>query len=43
MERAFRVLEIDWPTAVKRLPGYLVGTLGAFWTLQRTIALLGAN
>ena len=42
LERAFRVLEIDWPTAVKRLPGYLVGTLGAFWTLQRTLALLGA-
>jgi len=42
LERAFRVLEVHWPTAVARLPGYVVGTLGAYWTIQRTLVLLGA-
>ena len=40
LERAFRLLQIHWPTWVARLPGYLVGTLGAFWTLQRVAILL---
>ena len=33
---AFRVLEIRWPRGVEALPGYAVGSLGAFWTIQRT-------
>jgi hypothetical protein len=41
LERAFRVLEIRWPRWVEALPGYAVGTLGAFWTIQRTAILLG--
>lgn len=40
LERAFRVLEVRWPRAVERLPGYAVGTLGAYWTIQRTLLLL---
>lgn len=40
LERAFRILEIRWPTLVARLPGYLVGTLGAFWTIQRVAIML---
>ena len=40
LERAFRLLEILWPLAIKRLPGYFVGTLGAFWTIQRVALLL---
>jgi hypothetical protein len=40
LERAFRLLEIHWPRIVERLPGYLVGTLGAFWTIQRVSILL---
>ena len=40
LERAFRTLEIHWPRLVLRLPGYAVGSFGAFWTLQRTFALL---
>jgi hypothetical protein len=40
LERAFRLLEIHWPRVVERLPGYLVGTLGAFWTIQRVALLL---
>jgi hypothetical protein len=41
-EQAFRVLEVRWPVFVARLPGYAVGTLGAYWTIQRTLILLGA-
>jgi len=40
LERSFRILQIHWPKLVERLPGYLVGTLGAFWTIQRVIILL---
>jgi len=39
LERAFRLLQIHWPMAVQRLPGYAVGTLGAFWTIQRIVIL----
>jgi hydrogenase/urease accessory protein HupE len=41
--RSFRTLEVRWPGWVEALPGYAVGALGAFWTLQRTVALLGAT
>ena len=40
LERSFRVLEIRWPAMVARLPGYAVGTLGAYWTIQRVAVLL---
>ena len=42
IERSFRVLEVRWPRWVEALPGYLVGTLGAFWTIQRVALLIGA-
>ena len=41
LERSFRILEIRWPRWVAALPGYAVGTLGAFWTIQRTAILFG--
>jgi len=41
LERSFRILEIRWPRWVTALPGYAVGTLGAFWTIQRTAILFG--
>lgn len=41
LERSFLTLEIRWPRIVRALPGYAVGTLGAYWTIQRTIILLG--
>ncbi len=43
LERSFRVLEIHWPRIVQRLPGYTVGTLGAYWFIQRAFILLGAT
>ena len=42
LERAFRTLEIHWPRAAQALPGYTVGSLGAYWTIQRTILLIGS-
>ena len=41
LERSFRRLEIAWPRWVRAVPGYVVGSLGAFWTIQRTAILLG--
>jgi hydrogenase/urease accessory protein HupE len=40
LERSFRTLEIRWPRWVEAFPGYAVGALGAFWTIQRLAALL---
>jgi hydrogenase/urease accessory protein HupE len=42
LERSFRVLEVRWPQFVARMPGYAVGMLGAYWTIQRVLVLLGA-
>jgi hypothetical protein len=41
LERAFRILEIRWPRWVRAVPGYTVGSLGAFWTIQRVLILIG--
>jgi hydrogenase/urease accessory protein HupE len=41
LERSFRILAVRWPRWVAALPGYTVGTLGAFWTIQRVAILLG--
>jgi hydrogenase/urease accessory protein HupE len=41
LERSFRILEVRWPRWVQALPGYTVGSLGAFWTVQRVGLLFG--
>ena len=41
LERSFRQLEIRWSSWAARAPGYLIGSAGAFWTIQRTAILLG--
>ncbi len=41
LARSFRTLEIRWPRWAQLFPGYAVGTLGAFWFIQRTVILLG--
>jgi hydrogenase/urease accessory protein HupE len=43
LERSFRVLEFAWPRWVQALPAYTIGTLGAFWTMQRLALLLRAT
>jgi hydrogenase/urease accessory protein HupE len=40
LARAFRTLDIHWPRWVGALPAYTVGTLGAYWTMQRLGMLL---
>ena len=39
LERSFHVLDMRWAPWVQALPGYTVGTLGAFWTVQRLVLL----
>ena len=43
LERSFRTLEIRWPRFAEALPGYAVGSLGAFWTIQRIAVLVGGS
>jgi hypothetical protein len=42
LERSFRTLDIRWPRFAEALPGYAVGSLGAYWTIQRSLVLFGA-
>jgi HupE / UreJ protein len=43
LERAFRILEVRWPRWAEALPGYTVGSLGDFWTVQRVAIMFGAS
>jgi hydrogenase/urease accessory protein HupE len=38
--RSFGQLEIDWPRPVRMIPGYAVGSLGAFWMVDRIAAMV---
>lgn len=38
---SFRTLEICWPRWVEYVPGYALGALGAFWTIQRVAIVMG--
>ncbi|HTO49728.1 MAG TPA: HupE/UreJ family protein [Burkholderiales bacterium] len=38
--RAFGVLEVHWPRVLQLAPAYVVGSLGAFWTIQRVVLML---
>ena len=37
--RAFKVLQVHWSRRAELVPAYVVGSLGAFWTMQR-VALM---
>jgi len=41
MARVFRARHVRWPRFVELIPAYAVGSLGAFWAIQRTVVLLG--
>jgi hydrogenase/urease accessory protein HupE len=41
LEKSFRVLEVRWPRAVEFLPAYAVGGLGAYWTIDRLMVMVG--
>jgi len=38
--RAMQVLAFRWPRWVELVPAYAIGSLGAYWTIQRTAMLL---
>jgi hydrogenase/urease accessory protein HupE len=40
--QSWRVLEIQWSRRMALVPGYVLGVLGAFWTLDRSFAMFGA-
>jgi len=37
--RSLRVLEFRWPRWVDLAPGYAIGSLGAYWTIQRAVMM----
>ncbi len=39
LQRSFKVLEFRWPRWLEYAPGYVIGSLGAFWTIQRTLMM----
>jgi hydrogenase/urease accessory protein HupE len=41
LERSFLILEMRWPRWAELAPGYAVGSLGAYWFIQRTIMMFG--
>jgi hydrogenase/urease accessory protein HupE len=41
--KSFRVLELRWFGPIEFLPAYAVGGLGAFWTIDRLIIMVGAG
>jgi hydrogenase/urease accessory protein HupE len=41
--RSFGQLEIRWPLPVRMMPAYAVGSLGAFWTVDRIVAMIGGT
>ena len=41
LARALRTLEVTWPRPAGGLPGYVVGVLGAYWTIQVAATQLG--
>jgi hydrogenase/urease accessory protein HupE len=40
LHRALWVLEFRWPRWAELAPAYLIGTLGVYWTIQRTAMIL---
>jgi hypothetical protein len=40
LHRSLKVLELRWPRWAELAPAYLIGTLGAYWTIQRTAMML---
>jgi uncharacterized membrane protein YqjE len=38
--RAVQTLEFRWPRWAELGPAYVIGSLGAYWTIQRSVMLL---
>jgi hypothetical protein len=41
LERSFRTIHVRWPSWTRAVPGYVVGSLGAFWVVQRVTMMFG--
>jgi hydrogenase/urease accessory protein HupE len=41
--RAFKIIEMRWPLWLERAPGYVVGSLGAFWTIQCVVTMVSGG
>jgi HupE / UreJ protein len=41
LRRAFRLMEIRWPQALAAAPSYVIGIVGAAWTLQYGMLVFG--
>jgi len=40
--QSFKKIELRWPRWVEAVPGYTVGSLGAYWTIQRVMIMVSA-
>ena len=40
--RSFKVLDVRWPRWAELAPGYVVGSFGAYWSIQRVTIMLAA-
>ena len=38
--RGFDLLKIHWPQPARMVPAYVVGSVGAFWTIDRIVAMI---
>jgi hypothetical protein len=38
--QAFKVLRVHWPRLLELAPAYVIGSLGAFWTIQRFVLMV---
>lgn len=43
VHRAFKSIDMRWSRAVELAPAYAVGSLGAFWTIQRVVMVVMEN
>jgi hydrogenase/urease accessory protein HupE len=40
VQAALRAAPVSWPTAVQRIPAYIIGSLGVFWVSERMMSML---
>jgi len=43
LARAVRALQVDWPRGMQLVPAYVIGSCGAFWTIERSLAMLSSG
>jgi hydrogenase/urease accessory protein HupE len=43
MVRAFKIIDMRWPRWVEWAPAYVVGSLGAFWTIERVAMMVSGG